>query len=49
MFFFKKQTNLDAGPVGIIFAITTVGSIEPQPLSTITIPSGSFLALGMIT
>jgi hypothetical protein len=43
------KTNLAAGPLGIIFAITTVGNIDPQPLSTITIPSGSFFAFGTIT
>lgn len=45
----RNQTNLAAGPVGIIFAITTVGNIDPQPLSTITRPSGSFFAFGTIT
>lgn len=44
-----SPTNLAAGPVGIIFAMTTVGNIDPQPLSTITKPSGSFFALGTIT
>lgn len=44
-----NKTNLAAGPPGIIFAITTVGSIEPQPLSTITTPSGSFFVFGTIT
>jgi hypothetical protein len=39
---FDRSTNLAAGPPGIKFAITTVGNIDPQPLSTITIPIGSF-------
>jgi hypothetical protein len=39
------KTNLAAGPPGIILAITTVGNIDPQPLSTITIPNGSFFTL----
>jgi len=43
--FFHNQTNLAAGPPGIIFATTTVGNIDPQPLSTITIPIGSFFPL----
>jgi hypothetical protein len=49
LFLFFGDTNLAAGPPGIIFAITTVGNIDPQPLSTITIPSGSFFAFGRIT
>ena len=44
-----NKTNLAAGPPGIILAITTVGNIDPHPLSTMTIPNGSFFVLGTMT
>ena len=41
--------HLAAGPVGDKFASTMVGSIDPHPLSTITTPKISPLALGTTT
>ena len=41
--------HLAEGPLGDIFARTTVGTIEPQPDSTITTPSSSPFILGTIT
>ena len=41
--------HLEAGPVGHRLAMTMVGSMEPQPLSTITTPNISPLALGTTT
>jgi hypothetical protein len=38
-----------AAPAGAKFAITTVGSMEPQPDSTITTPSISPLDFGTTT
>lgn len=38
-----------AAPVGHKLAMTTVGTIEPQPLSTITSPNGSPFCFGITT
>ena len=38
-----------AGPFGSMLASTTVGTMEPQPDSTITTPRGSPFILGTIT
>ncbi|RNA34913.1 hypothetical protein BpHYR1_042206 [Brachionus plicatilis] len=44
-----RWPHLAAGPLGIMLATTTVGSIEPHPDSTMTTPKGSFLCFGTIT
>ena len=44
-----RWPHLAAGPVGHRLASTMVGSMEPQPLSTITTPSFSLTAFGMTT
>ena len=45
----SRWTNLAAGPPGIMLAMTTVGNIEPHPLSTITTPKDSFFVFGTMT
>ena len=45
----KIKTPKPHPPVGSMLASTTVGTMDPQPDSTITTPSGSFLVLGTIT
>ena len=41
--------HLADGPLGDMLARTTVGTIEPQPDSTITTPRSSPFILGTIT